>query len=182
MITKFKLFEGADYLRFGGTVLNYRDKLSYPFILSDNDNVFFGHESQAHGEDAVKKFQEVYGKPDPIKGDDTETIDGRIWIKYKVLSFWNIIQSDFVKVLKNIQDEFNNNYKSLSFSSNVDDYAPIDFFDDEWFFETTDIQKGECVNTYTGEIVRLLDYIKQHNNSVDIESDDEEYKKHLARR
>ena len=173
MVTKFKLFEAGDWVKYNRIInnkkvmieLSWENTLSYPFIIpsSDKDSIYFGRESTTHG--GIN--YDVFNIPD---------IQGRIWLEYKVIGFWDLKTENISKELYKIQNYFNTKYKSLS-KSNVEDYVPIDFFDGEWKISASE----RSFNLPANSIVPLLDYIKTHDKLEIYSEEDEEYKAHLAR-
>ena len=186
MITKFKIFECADEVLVDGKDIGWSRPNTIPFIVVPRNfrkpKVYFG-DANTH--------------MDIVSQNDLEWISkrysGRMWLDYKIVSFWSLDTDKVEEMFKNIQKQFNKK-----------NTKQIDFFDGEWRIEVIlgeinikeqeqkikdeenkyikyldteyiDYNDNMCI------LVPITDYIKINNDAAEIESDDEELQKHLAR-
>ena len=185
MITKFKLFETTDVIMYNNIYIDYTDDSAYPFLITmEFDKVYFGPVSDTH--DYVRD-----NKGHRIESD----CRGRIWVKYKVISFWQLYTKNMINILEIIQISFNNSH---------DEH--IDFFDGEWKidihdnqsimddsdsrekykeFDMYEISDSETPNAFRsgceGVLVPIEDFLRINGNEAEIEENDEEYQQHLAK-
>lgn len=173
-----KPFESADSLMFNDVHVQYDNVLTFPFTIDiHTKDVYFAQESNTH----------EYLHQKGIIG-----FDGRLFVKQKIISFWELETDTLEIILKKIQNKFNK-------SDLIDDN--IDFFDGSWFIDVflsddifSDKNNEKYYNllkdkyyTYNidkfrkteGVIVPLLDFIDITNGKVSIEKDEELYKQHL---
>lgn len=142
MITKFKLFEVCDKMTLpDGDELSHEDLESIPFLYY-NDELYVGYFGETHGSQAeritdyLNSYSNIVSEDDEITDDeiwDNIFDHGRIWIKHKIISWWNIPDKPtFKKIINELENKFderdmniqiwnNNYYLELIKDENIDE-------------------------------------------------------------
>jgi len=139
MITKFKNFllnESPDNIYYNKRNLNYCTDGAYPFGYDDSNDDFLMTDFKCDTHDSLIS---ISGNE---SGREHMYFTGRVWIKEKLISFWDYPENytKLKKVLKDLEEEYN-----ILF---YDDEPPIKI-DDNWNIEVImDKNDKQIINKY----------------------------------
>jgi len=191
-----KVHEIADYIVVNDKDVKHRDKLTFPFAITD-DYVIVGDESSMHGN------RNYYTKNVSVDWQKFKTYQtrGRMFLEHKIISFWNTedIKNHIPNILKDLQEELNkgdfiarthvsNNKHTPIKDTKYSKYLPINFLDgwkidygpvSEYDYETTKFDKYEIGFSYY-LLVPVKDFYKLRNIEIDDELSELLKKYHVA--
>jgi len=135
-VKKFKIYESPDHVNYDKPYINlsYSDRDAIPFGYSkEDDDVMIGKKNH---NDIHADLSNDYGKD--YGGREVLYFSGRMWVKYKVISFWDY-PNDYEQ-LKEVLEDIEAEYYVVNKETIK--------FDDEWKIEVIFDGDEQIINKY----------------------------------